>query len=107
MEDKLGAILGNPQMMEKIMSMAQSLGGSPPPPAPEPSPPPLDPGMLQALSGLMGSANIDAQQQSLLRALAPYISPRRIGKLENAMRAAKMAGIAAQALRMKGQMDHV
>ena len=28
MEDQLGAILGNPQMMEKIMSLAQSLGQS-------------------------------------------------------------------------------
>ena len=28
LEDKLGAILGNPQMMQQIMAMAQSMGGN-------------------------------------------------------------------------------
>ena len=27
MEEKLGAVLNNPQMMQQIMSMAQALGG--------------------------------------------------------------------------------
>ena len=38
MEEKLGAILSNPQMMETIMNMAQSLSqqGQAPPEAPEP-----------------------------------------------------------------------
>ena len=47
MEAKLGAILGNPDMMAKIMSMAQTLGGgttpSPPPPPPAAKPPPIIP----------------------------------------------------------------
>ena len=30
MEEKLGAILGNPQMMQQIMSMAQSMGAQQP-----------------------------------------------------------------------------
>ncbi len=51
MEEKLGAILNNPQMMQQIMSMAQSLGAPSEPPreeAPEASPmPTLDPAMLQ------------------------------------------------------------
>ena len=36
MEDQLGAILGNPQMMEKIKSLAQSLGQSEAPPQGKP-----------------------------------------------------------------------
>ena len=37
LEDKLGAVLNNPQLMQQIMSMAQSLGQqSSPPPSPEP-----------------------------------------------------------------------
>ena len=37
LEDKIGAVLGNPQLMQQIMSMAQALGQS----SPEPPPPPL------------------------------------------------------------------
>jgi len=45
--------------------------------------------------------SIDKNQQALLRALSPYLSRQRIKKLENAMRAAKMAGFAASALNAK------
>ena len=97
-ESKLGQILGNPEMMGKIMAMAQSFGSqeSPPPsPPPQESPiPELDLATIQKISGLMGSANVDNDQQALLHALAPYISGGRISKLERAMRAAKLAGVA-------------
>ena len=108
MEDKLGTILGNPELMQQIMSMAQSLGkqepAAPPPDLPKP---PIsigegELGMIQAMSSLMGKTGIDTNQQALLRALMPYLSTTRINKLENAMRAAKMAGFAAGALRMQG-----
>lgn len=113
MEEKLGSILGNPELMQKIMSMAQSLNpGSPPEPQqppPEtsetPSIPNIDLTMIQSLSGLMGRANIDRQQQALLTALRPYLNSGRIRKLENAMRAAKMAGFAALALRQQGPLS--
>ena len=39
MEQKLGAVLGNPELMQKIMAMAQSLG-QPAQPAQEPPPAP-------------------------------------------------------------------
>lgn len=106
MEDKLSSILGNPDLMQQIMTMAQSLGGGqePPPEAPKPAPalPELDMGTIQKLTGLMGQTNIDRNQQALLRALMPYLSGARIQKLENAMRAAKMAGFAAVMLRQQG-----
>ena len=36
MEEKLGAVLNNPQLMQQIMAMAQSLGAEKPPePPPE------------------------------------------------------------------------
>ena len=38
MEAKLGAILGNPQMMQQIMSMAQSFQSQPEPPPQQPEP---------------------------------------------------------------------
>lgn len=103
MEEKLGAILNNPQMMQQILSMAQALGGGQkqeaepvraqePPPSPLPD---LDPKMLQGLAGLARSNGVDQNQQALLHALSPYLSRDRVGKLERAMRAARMAGAAS------------
>lgn len=98
MEDKIENILNNPEMMQKIMAMAKSLGGSNPETpqgqAPQNPFPDIDLGMLQKFSGLASQGNIDKQQQNLLQALNPYLSQQRIQKLENAMRAAKMARIA-------------
>lgn len=95
MEDKISAIMNNPQLMSQIMSMAQSLGNSPPP-QPEASPMPnFDPAMLQRLSSLAAQSGIDSNQQTLLRALNPYLSSRKVEKLEKAMRAAKMARMAS------------
>ena len=104
MEDKLNAILSNPQMMEQIMSMAKMLGqsssGGEKAPSPEPAPglSELNPVMLQKLSGLARESGIDPQQKALLNALAPYVSRERVNKLEKAMRAAKIARFAASFL---------
>ena len=103
-EAKLGQILGNPEMMGKIMAMAQSFGGQepsndpPPEPQPEPQMPDIDFATVQKLTGLMGKAGMDPRQKALLSALSPYISATRIRKLEKAMRAAKLAGIATSFL---------
>lgn len=95
MEDKLGAILNNPQLMGQIMSMAQSLGNSSPPQQEPQQQPAFDPAMLQKFSAVMGQSGIDNNQQTLLRALNPYLSGRKVEKLERAMRAAKMARMAS------------
>ena len=99
MEEKLGAILNNPQMMQQIISMAQALGQSahPEPPRNEAPPPlpPIDPGMLQALSGIATQSGTNHEEQALLKALGPYLSRERVSKLEKAMRAAKMARMAS------------
>ncbi len=107
MEEKLGSILGNPQMMQQIMAMAQTLGqGSPPPKQEEQRPTPMpnmpDAAMLQKMVGLAKQSGIDKNQQNLLRALGPYLSRERITKLEKAMRAAKIAAVASTALRSSG-----
>ena len=97
MEEKLGAILGNPQMMQQIMSMANSLSGQEaesPPPTESPFPD-FDPEMLQKMLGLAGQMGVDRQQQALLCALEPYLTRNRLKKLEKAMRAAKMARLAS------------
>jgi len=101
LEESLSQVLSNPQMMEKIMSLAQSLGQQreePPMPSPPQQPPAPDPAMVQSLAGLAGLGTVDKEQQALLRALGPFISRERRGKLERAMRAAKMAAAASQML---------
>lgn len=100
-EEKLGSILSNPEMMQKIMGLAQSLGAQEPvkEAAPEPAPlPQIDANLLKAVSGMAKQSGIDRDQQTLLRALSPYLSRQRIHKLENAMRAARMARLAASVL---------
>ena len=101
MEEKLGAILNNPQLMQQIMAMAGSLSNQDPPrdiPQPEPTAMNLDPAMIQKLIGLAGQLGVDTNQKALLCALSPYLSDGRLKKLEKAMRAAKLASIASSAL---------
>lgn len=101
MESKINAILSDPDTMQKIMAMAQSLNQPQPsaePQAPVTTPssiPDIDLSMVQRLSGLVGQSNIDKNQKTLLSALGPYLSRDRIQKLEKAMRAAKMASMAS------------
>ena len=108
MEEKLGAILSNPQMMQQIMSMAQAMSPPPEPQGrpeqpPEPAPPALpDFSVMQKLAGMTRQSGIDKNQQALLRALSPYISRERSAKLEKAMRAAKMARLASAFLNAGG-----
>lgn len=104
MEDKLSAILGNPQLMQQIMGMAQSLGQqAPPPPKQEQTQhaaplPDVDPVLIGKIMSLAGKTGIDANQKSLLCALEPYLTQQRLRKLEKAMRAAKLAGAASTLL---------
>lgn len=104
LESGLQAILGNPQMMQQIMSIAQNFQAEP-----EPQPPPaegfpeIDFATVQKLTSLIGKTGVDAQQRALLQALRPYLSSQRVQKLEKAMRAAKLAGIASTFLGNTGR----
>lgn len=99
LEEKLNSILSDPNMMQKIQAMAQSLGQSPQQETnPTSSTPQIDPNLLLKVSRLAGQTGIDDQQQALLRALTPYISQGKVTKLEKAMRAAKMARLASRFL---------
>lgn len=106
LEDKLSAILGDPQMMQQIVSLAQAMGQgqqtAPPqqnaPPPEESASPGFDPSVLRSLAGMAGKSSVDSNQQALLTALSPYLSQSRVSKLERAMRAAKIAGMASSFL---------
>lgn len=93
-------VLSNPQMMEQIMGLAQAFGGNSGESKEQKAPdtPPVDLSNLGAITGLLGQASIDSDQQTLLNALSPYLSGGRIGKLKKAMQAAKIAELATSML---------
>ncbi len=117
-EEKLGAILNNPQAMSQIMSIAQSLGGDQPPdqdgqppaqpqePQVEPSPPApaedapaLDPRVmaagLRALSVWQGPAD---PRSAPLQALRPFVREERQAKVDKAIRIVRMSKAVRAAL---------
>lgn len=113
LEEKLNQVLSNPQMMQQILSLAQAMGSGEPqreperPPEPKhnstPGPSDMDLGIVRKMAGMASSTGVDANQRALLRALSPYISRDRVGKLEKAMRAAKMAAFASTLLQSKNR----
>lgn len=106
LEEKLSSMLSDPNTMQKLMAMAQTLSAAAPADTGNTSQntelPQLDLGMVQKLSGLVGQSGIDSQQKNLLQALRPYLSNYRLQKLEHAMQAAKMARLAASVLGQQG-----
>ena len=125
LDDKLNSILSNPAMMQQILSLAQALNQSEaqqPPPQQPPAQQPqvtqpqipqdhfaptndrgINPNLLSKIATLMQRGSIDKNQEALLRALRPYLNNQKLEKLERAMHAAKMAGIASEMVNTRGQ----
>lgn len=114
LDDKLNSILSNPQMMQQIMNLAQTLnqsGGNEAEQRPAQQPvsapsPGFNPSILNKVSNIMQRGTIDKDQQSLLKALSPYLSRSKIQKLERAMYAAKMAGLASEMINSRSVKSH-
>lgn len=108
LEERLNALLSNPQLMQQIASMAQSMGGQsnngPAEQKEQTSAPSavFDPKLLQVMAQTMGQAGVDSNQKALLQALSPFLSGYRVRKLERAMQAAKLAGAASAFLNAGG-----
>lgn len=118
-EEKLNTILGDPEAMGQILSLAQSLGLSSRPEQEDHSPeeggqeveqPPLsggDPAMLRqsmALLSALGQEEND-KRTALLTALKPFLKPERQASLDRAIqlqRLTKMARVAFRLLRDEG-----
>ena len=81
-EDKLNAILSNPELMGQIMSMAGSMNQQPsPPPPPPPQNPgfgsmPFDPGAMTGMMQMLGATQLEPRQRNLLQAASQPASAR-------------------------------
>ncbi len=92
-EERIAGILNDPEQMAQIQEMARSLMGEGAPGAqPEPT------GGMAKLSGLLQSGG-SSPAQELLRAMKPYLSQKRQGKLERALRIARVLKLAGFALK--------
>ena len=120
-EQAIGAMLQDPEQMQKIFALAQSLGFSPPnaqqaatarpepPAAPQPAEqrqeaPPDE--RQRALGDLLQKAGkLDRRQENLLNALKPFLKPERREKIDRAMQATRISRRAGAALRGREQKE--
>ena len=112
LEEKLNALLSDPNSMAQVMQMAQQLSGAmgeqkaAAPPPPVPSVPDLgaalgglDPkllGKLLPLAGELGTENSAAMQ--LLNALRPFLKEEKQGKIKRAARLARLIHVGKKLL---------
>lgn len=109
LEDKINALLSDPAQMESISRLAaQFMGqgnGEESAPA-EPATPPFpgfDMDMLARVGKLLsGAGGGGSDKTALLKAMGPYLAPKRREKMEKAMKFARMAKIAGVAFKEYG-----
>ena len=136
-EEKLNAILSDPDAMAQVMNLAQSLNlGGPSGEAPQeaeespdagerpPKPPEsaaslsglgdllgqVDPGVIQRLLPLLGELGRSDDQDrrlQLLNALRPFLKPERQEKVERAVKAARLLHLGKRFLSAMGEAPHV
>ena len=115
-DEKLNALLSDPDRMAQIMQMAQTLSGtaspaqqqSPSPPPPQPQAAPafngdilssltggLDPKLLMRLLPVIQELGSDSNSsaRTLLYALRPYLKQERQARIERALQLAKLLHI--------------
>lgn len=116
-EEKLNAILSNPEAMAQVASLAQSLGQQQPqesPPAQQQSSPPssgaesglgLDPALLQKVLPLLTELNDNRadERAQLLYALRPFLKESRRDKVDQALRAARILHLGKRFLGRLGE----
>lgn len=111
LENKIGEILGDPQAMAGILSLAQSLGLTPPEQAEPSAPPPSSPSpqqdpMAGSMAQLLSMAGaLGGKELALLQALRPLLREDRRYKLDRAIQAARISQIAGTAMKTLGNSD--
>lgn len=107
-EDKLNAVLSNPELMGQILSMAGSLNQQPT--APPPPPPsasfgsmPFDPGAMAGMMQMLKATQLEPRQRNLVQALRGFVPEDRLVRLEKAMQASLIAKFASAAMNQGGR----
>ena len=107
-EDKLNAVLSNPELMGQILSMAGSLNqqpSTPPPPPPSANfgSMPFDPGAMAAMLQMLKATQLEPRQRNLVQALRGFVPEDRLVRLEKAMQASLIAKFASAAMNQGGR----
>ena len=106
-EEKLQSILGNPELMGQIMTMAGAMNQQqqPPPPPPPQSPTglPFDPGAMAGMMQMLKATQLEPRQRQLIQALRGFVPDDRLVRLEKAMQASLIAKFASAAMNQGGR----
>ena len=105
-EEKLQSILGNPELMGQIMSMAGAMNQQQPPPPPPPQPQaglPFDPGAMAGMMQMLKATQLEPRQRQLIQALRGFVPDDRLVRLEKAMQASLIAKFASAAMNQGGR----
>lgn len=98
LEDKLNAILSDPDAMGRISEMAKSLfgekGGEPEEISSG------DESLLKRAAGLLRGSSMRADESAVFDALRPFLSDERRARLDRAIKIARLASLA----RMAGEL---
>ena len=127
LEDKLGALLSDPDSMAQVMQLAQQLSqtfgtqeqAAPPPPQPENIASADTSGLGSLLGGIdpklimkflpllqeYGKSN--SQTMQLLYALRPFLKTERQGKVERAAQLARLIHLGKSFFKEMGGLEHV
>jgi hypothetical protein len=127
LEDKLGALLSDPDSMAQVMQLAQQLSqtfgtqeqAAPPPPQPENTASADTSGLGSLLGGIdpklimkflpllqeYGKSN--SQTMQLLYALRPFLKAERQGKVERAAQLARLIHLGKTFFKEMGGLEHV
>ena len=103
-EEKLQSILGNPELMGQIISMAGSMNQQPPPPPPpqQSTGLPFDPGAMAGMMQMLKATQLEPKQRQLIQALRGFVPEDRLVRLEKAMQASLIAKFASHAMNQGG-----
>lgn len=106
-EEKLQSILGNPELMGQIMTMAGAMNQQqqpPPPPPPQPQAGlPFDPGAMAGMMQMLKATQLEPRQRQLIQALRGFVPDDRLVRLEKAMQASLIAKFASAAMNQGGR----
>ena len=103
LEEKIGAVLSDPEQLSRLTRMASRLMGAAPEPAPEEQSEPAGGGLGGVIKKLMGKAASGGPSRA--DAVAPYLDRERRTRLEKALRLASTARMAGEALEEMGGLD--